>query len=91
MLRRGERPKDQVQNDPHVKLALEMIERVAVILEGRDDSASYNHPVVYLVTISHFRRKYALLCGTDLSDTFTNPVPSGYRPNKDTHFALDSG
>lgn len=44
MICRSEQPKDHVQDDPHVKLALEMIEKVAVILEGRDDSASYNHP-----------------------------------------------
>ena len=41
VLFRGEQHKDQVQDDPHVKLALEMIEKVAVILEDRDDSSSF--------------------------------------------------
>jgi hypothetical protein len=43
VLHRGEQHKDQVRDDPHVKLALDMIEKVAVIIEGRDDSASFNH------------------------------------------------
>ena len=39
---------DQEQDDPHIKLALDMLEEVAVIIEGRDgdDSASFSHPVV---------------------------------------------
>jgi hypothetical protein len=46
VLRRAEWQKDQLQDNPHVKLALEMVEKVAVLLEGRDDSVSYNYPMV---------------------------------------------
>jgi len=91
VLFRGEQHKDQVQDDPHVKLALEMIEKVAVILEDRDDSASFMVSEAFLVTKSHFRRKHALLCGTHLPDTFPDPAPSGFGANEDPDFALDSG
>ena len=37
------------------------------------------------------RRKPALLCGTHLSDSFTDPAPSRFGATKDTNFALDSG
>ena len=33
---------DQGREDPHLELALDMVEKVAEILEGRDDS----HPIV---------------------------------------------
>jgi hypothetical protein len=46
VLRRGEQREEQMQHDLHVELALEMTEKVAVILEGRDDGAYLNHPVV---------------------------------------------
>jgi len=46
VLHRGERHKDQVRDDPHVKLALDMIEKVAAMLEGREDSTSFSRPVV---------------------------------------------
>ena len=46
VLRRGEKKKDQVHDDLHVKLALELIEKVAVILEGQEDGLSLNHPMV---------------------------------------------
>ena len=36
----------QAREDPHFKLALDMLEKVADILEGRDDSASFCHPMM---------------------------------------------
>ena len=43
VLHRGEQHTDHGRVDPHIKLALDMLEKVAVIIEGRDDSASFSH------------------------------------------------
>jgi len=53
VLHRGEQHIDQARDDPHIKLALDMLEKVAVIIEGQgeDESASFGHPVVYAVPL----------------------------------------
>jgi len=94
VLHRGEQHTDQGRVDPHIKLALDMLEKVAVIIEGRDDGASFSHPIVQvvpLVTDSPSRRNRAVLCGTYLSDSFTDPAPSRFGATEDASFALDSG
>ena len=48
VLHRGEQHINQARDDPHIKLALDMLEKDAVITAGRDrdESASFSHPVV---------------------------------------------